>query len=157
MKKLGVICLVLRVVLVMMRAVYAKWSRTLTDSGNANTGTFDEAFDSFRAPSGSHGATFSTTRADSHTYNIALRNLCPSWDAIFAFVLKDTGTIPAKILAVKINDTNYSSPVPLRLGSDTNYDITSLLPSCANQPAGPISLIPADGGKLTGGHLKVHT
>jgi hypothetical protein len=124
MKKLGLICLVIVIALGSLGVGYAAWSQNLRVNGSVATGTFDVVFNSFTAPGSSNGATFSATQTNSHTYTIICNNLYPGLNGVFNFVLKATGTLPAKITAIKVNGINYSSPVNLKLGADSSNDVT---------------------------------
>jgi len=131
MKKLGLICLVLVMSIGCIGIAYAKWSQTLTANNNVRTGTYDVVFNSFNPPNPINGATFSAapdSMDPTHIYDINLNNVYPSLDSPFTFVLKNTGTIPAKITDIKIDgnsvvNTNYKYSKPLGTGHTTN-DIT---------------------------------
>ncbi len=154
MKKLGLICLVLVIAIASIGVAYARWSQTFTLDGSVATGTFDVVFDSFTKPSTTNGATFGATKVDNHTYNITLSNLYPGLDATFDFVLKDSGTIPAKITDVKIDGssvtgTNYKQKKDLPTADGSN-DISVTVQNITT------STTIATGGTVTG-HLLVHT
>jgi hypothetical protein len=151
MKKLGLICLVLCVALASLGIAYAKWSQNLTVHGKVSTGTFDVVFDSFTAPSGSNGATFSATRTDSHNYTITCNNLYPGLDGIFTFVLRNTGTIPAKIADIKIDGASVlSKNKDLGSPGDGKTDITITVQDISTSTTIGV-------GSTVTGHLKVHT
>ena len=139
MKKLGLICLVLVISIGCIGIAYAKWSQTLTANNNVSTGTYDVIFNSFSTPNAINGATFSATpdgTDPTHIYDISLSNVYPSLDSNFTFVLKNTGTIPAKITDIKIDgnsvvNTNYKYSKPLGTGHSTN-DITISISNISN-------------------------
>ena len=131
MKRLWVICLIIAAV-ACLGFGYGAWSQNFNSSGPVSTGTYDVVFSSFTAPSPTLGATFSVYQVDSHTYNISLNNLYPTYNPTFDFVLKDTGTVPGKITHIYIKQggiavtggTDPTGAVPLKLGADTNNDIS---------------------------------
>lgn len=132
---------------------YANWSQTLTVNNNVSTGIYDVIFNGFTPPGSSNNATFSATQDGTHKYDISLSNLYPGLDADFTFVLKNTGSIPAKISAIKIDSTNYTAPVSKNLTSsppDATNDITITVSSIST------STTIAASANITG-HLVVHT
>jgi hypothetical protein len=154
MKKLGLICLVTVIIFGSLGAGYSAWSQDLSFSGSVSTGTFDVAFDSVTAPGAINGATFSTEKINNYTYNISLNNLYPSLDAVFTFVLKNTGTIPAKITDIKIDGhsiANTAYQYSKYLGTDhTTSDITISV-------TGITTSTTIGAGNMVSGALTVHT
>jgi predicted ribosomally synthesized peptide with SipW-like signal peptide len=148
MKKRGLLFLVWLIALSVMGAAYALWSQSLTANNTVATGTYDVTFSSFTAPAPTLGATFSVYQQDSHTCNISLNNLYPTCISTFNFILKDTGTIPAKIIDIKIDGTSIISSGLTRnkdLDGDGKTDITiSVAGITAN------SQIAANNGTLSG-------
>lgn len=151
MKKLGLISLIAIIVIGSLGIGYAAWSQTLTINGHVATGTYDVVFNNFQAPTGDHDSSFSAKQVDNHTYTLTCTNLYPSLNGTFSFILKNTGTIPAKITAIKINGNSYSTPVDIKLGSDTNNDITVSISGISTS-----STIMANNGTLSGS-LTIHT
>jgi hypothetical protein len=152
MKRLWVICLII-VAIASVGFGYGVWSQNFNSLGPVSTGAYDVVFDSFTAPSPTLGATFSVYQVNSHTCDISLNNLYPTYTPTFNFVLKDTGSVPAKITDVKINGTSIVSGGSLTntniaLGSDINNDITVTVSGI--NASGPNSLITANNGTLSG-------
>jgi hypothetical protein len=155
MKKLGVICLVLIMAIGCVGIAYAGWSRTLTISGSVKTGTFDVVFQSFTAPGNTNGASFTATPVDSHTYSFTCNNTYPGLDAVFNFVLEDTGSVPAKITSIQIDSVEYVGAVKKDLPTtDGKYDIRITVGGIGT--TGPTSLIDANNGTRSGS-ITVHT
>jgi hypothetical protein len=156
MKKLGLICLVILIAIGSVGIVYAKWSQNLALNGTVATGTFDVIFNSFAAPSGQNGSTFSATSVDSHTYTLGCTNLYPGLDGTFIFVLKANGTVPAKITHIYIKQggvteaTDPSGAVPLKLDADTNNDISITVSGISNTTT-------IDAGATVSGSILLHT
>jgi hypothetical protein len=129
---------------------YGAFSQNFNSSGPVSTGSFDVVFSSFTAPAPTLGATFSVYQVDSHTCDITLNDLYPTFNPTFNFTLQDTGTIPAKITDVKINGTSIVSGGSL---TSTNEDLdhdgkTDITISVAGIPAN--STIGANSGTLSG-------
>ncbi len=147
MKRLGVICLIIAAV-ACLGLGYGAFSQNFSSSGPVSTGSFDVVFSSFTAPSSTLGATFSVYQVDSHTCDISLNNLYPTCNPTFNFILKDTGTIPAKITDIKIDGTSIVSNGLTRdkdLDGDGKTDITISVAGIAAN-----SLISANNGTLSG-------
>jgi predicted ribosomally synthesized peptide with SipW-like signal peptide len=158
MKKFGLICLIMIVALGSVGMTYAAWSRTLTVNSSVKTGTFDVVFNSFSAPSGSNGATFSAVQVDAHTYTLTCNNLYPGLDGTFNFTLKGTGSVPAKITHYYLKQgsniiaSDPAGPLSLKLDGDNYNDISVTISGLAVG-----TVIPANGASLVSGSLKVHT
>ena len=126
MKRLWVICLII-VAIASVGFGYGVWTQNFNYSGPVSTGVYDVVFASFTAPSPTLGATFSVYQVDSHTCDINLNNLYPTCNPTFNFVLKDTGSVPAKITDIKIDGTSIVSSGLTRdkdLDGDGKTDIT---------------------------------
>jgi hypothetical protein len=152
MKKLAVISLTL-IVLASLGLGYGIWSQDFNSYGPVSTGSFDVIFDSFTAPSSSYGAGFAVYQVDSHTCEIRLSDLYPTCNPVFDFVLKDAGSIPARITDIKIDGVSIISggtvtPVDKDLDGDGNKDITITVSGINS--SGPNSLINANNGTLHG-------
>jgi hypothetical protein len=149
-KMIGVLCLVLVLALSATGAAYAGWIQGISMTGDTQTGWYNVTFDSFTPPeSGVNQTAFTATMIDEHNYNISMVNLYPGFDAVFTFVLKNSGTIPAKITAIKINN-DTTNPLSLDLNENGEKDITVTLEDIST------STTLAPGAGVTG-HLRVHT
>jgi hypothetical protein len=149
MKRLWVICLIIAA-LASVGFGYGVWSQNFNSLGPVSTGAYDVVFDSFTAPSPNLGATFSVYQVDSHTCDISLNNLYPTYTPTFNFVLKDTGSVPVKITDVKINGTSIVSGGSLNttnidLDGDGKTDITITVAGIVAN-----SMIGANNGTLPG-------
>jgi hypothetical protein len=158
MKRLAVICLIIAAV-ACLGFGYGAWSQNFNSSGPVSTGSFDVVFSSFTAPASINGAGFSVYQVDSHTCDISLNDLYPNCNPQFNFTLQDPGTIPAKIIDIKINGTSIVSgvnlnPTDIALGSDSNNDIRVTVSGI--NASGPNSLITANNGTRSGS-LTVNT
>lgn len=163
MKKIGLICLLLVIAFGTVGVAHAKWSQALNVNNTAGAGTFDIRFGSFTAPSPnpSYGANFSATVSpDGHSCTVAATNLYPGLDGMFAFTLKDAGSVPATItgIYIKQNGTtvaggiNPTGALPLKLGYDATNDINVTISGIS-----PGTVIPANGSGPVAGHLLIHT
>ena len=133
MKRLWVICLII-VAVACLGFGYGVWTQNFNSSGPVGTGSFNVVFTSFTVtpPSPDYGAGFSVYQVDSHTCDISLNDLYPTCTPTFNFVLQDTGTVPGKITHIYIKQggvavtggTDPTGAVPLKLGTDTNNDIS---------------------------------
>lgn len=156
MKKLGSIFIALVVAFSLMGVGYATWTQTLTVNGTVNTGTFDVVFNSFTAPAGTIGSgvivPVTPDGTDpTHKYIVSVSNLYPGKDEDITFVLKNTGTVPAKITAIKIGGTDYMVPVNRDLTpTDSKNDIKITVSGIDTTTTLGVS------GTVTG-HLVIHT
>jgi hypothetical protein len=149
-KKTGALCLAIILVLGAIGAVYAGWAQGITVNAETDTGWYDVTFDSFTAPVGGTNQTaFSATAVDAHNYEISLVNLYPGCDAQFTFVLKNNGTIPAKITDIKLNDISEITQ-SLDLNCDTAKDVTITILDIS-------TITTLEPGASVTGHLLVHT
>ena len=131
MKRLGMIYLIIAA-MACLGLGFGLWSQNFNSAGPVSTGSLNVVFSSFTAPSATLGATFSVYQVDSHTCDISLNDLYPTCNPTFNFVLKDTGTVPGKITHIYIKQggvavtggTDPTGAVPLKLGADTNNDIS---------------------------------
>ena len=149
MKRLWAICLIIAAI-ACLGLGYGAFSQNFNATGPVSTGSFNVIFSSFTAPSSTMGATFSVYQVDSHTCDISLNNLYPTCNPTFNFVLKDTGSVPAKITDVKINGTSIVSGGSLNttnidLDGDGKTDITITVAGIAAN-----STIGANNGTLSG-------
>ena len=130
---------------------FGLWSQNFNSAGPVSTGAYDVVFSSFTAPASINGAGFSVYQVDSHTCDISLNNLYPTCNPTFNFILKDTGTIPAKITDIKIDGTSIVSSGLTRdkdLDGDGKTDITITVAGIST--SGANSLITANNGTLSG-------
>ncbi len=160
MKRSGLICLVALLALGSLGMSYATWSQNLTVHRTATTGTLNVIFDNVMPPSPVNDATFTPAPSlspDKHTLTIYLNNIYPSLNPTFTFDLKDSGTVPAKITHIIIKQgstviaTDPTVAVPLKLGADTNFDISVTVGGIP-----PGTVIPANSASPVPGSLLVH-
>jgi hypothetical protein len=149
MRRLWVICLIIAAI-ACVGLGYGAFSQNFNAAGPVSTGSYDVVFSNFTAPSSTLGATFSVYQVDSHTCDISLNDLYPTCNPTFNFVLKDTGTVPAKIGDVKINGSSIVSGGSLTTTSiDLDHDgKTDITITVAGIPAN--STISANNGTLSG-------
>jgi hypothetical protein len=150
MKRLAVICLLI-IAVASVGFGYGAFSQNFNAVGPVSTGSFNVIFSSFTAPSPTLGATFAVYQMDSHTCDISLNNLYPTCNPTFNFILKDTGTIPAKITDIKIDGTSIVSSGLTRnkdLDGDGKTDITITVGMI--NTAGANSQITANNGTQSG-------
>ena len=112
---------VLVVFLLALAIGYAAFNQVLTISGTANAnGTFDMQFASAKVDSAVGVDTANTTAtisADKSTVNVAVKDLAyPGAGAQFTVVIKNNGSIPAKV----------NSVTPTGITGSTNIKITGL-------------------------------
>lgn len=153
MRQLGIICIVVVLALGCLGAGYAQWSDNLTVTSNVQAGTFDVVFDSFSLPTDDLGMTFSAEAVSPHEYTLTLNGLNPGYNADIVYVLRNNGTIPAKVTAVKINDTIYTEGDYVSLDFNTPANGADIIVSLGGIFAN--TLVPL--GSNPEGHIYVHT
>jgi predicted ribosomally synthesized peptide with SipW-like signal peptide len=109
MKKIGFLIIALILVLGTLGVGYAAWSQTLTINGQVSTGTYNIIFSSATATADPHSvATLigPTIAGGSHSFDVAVGNAYPNFVQVVNFVVKNTGTVPAKLGAVTVTNAN---------------------------------------------------